>query len=78
MIITVVYNVRMVDKTKKHGNTGKRNAEKQNTADKQLQIRISSDMKSRFSAQAERENKKLSEWALSILSNSLDSDLKNK
>lgn len=62
-----------------HGNTGKSNAQKgSENASSQIQIRVTPRKKAAFVKQASRTNggQKLSEWALNVLTEALDDDLK--
>ena len=50
-----------------HGNIGNLNAQGELPADSQLQVRLNSQVKSRYVKQARRESMKLSQWVLKTL-----------
>ena len=58
-----------------HGNIGNLNASGELPADSQLQVRLNSQIKSRYVKQAQRENLKLSQWVLKTLDAACESPL---
>lgn len=57
----------MTEEEKEHFNTGNQHAKKESPKSATLYLRVTPDDKNKFVKHAQKEGKKLSEWALDIL-----------